>query len=398
MSNVSTNNLAVSGTCAISGTVSLSQPLISGSTASYQGITTTDLTTTGNVIFNTLPVSNVVPTLSNNLTNKAYVDVINSIQNGRLDGIDALNVVQDGRITAEEVKTQNISFAANRTTINGVSTTVGIMTHTVPPVSATLPTSATQVSNKQYVDNNIQIVNNSILVTNNAATALTTRVGTLETKNTNISYAAGSNTTSISGATAFLNAPTISATSTSTNSVQTKAYIDAQDLIATNAITAVQTVNNTQNSEILTLQQKTSAIVYSNPVAGQLTEIGSSVSILPYNNTTFLKSFSLSCNNIICFIQATFGGSGANQGITTSQLTVGGFGNTFKTVYFGSVTSVSGTNTVTFTTAMIGTIPKILLTPLGTSTGIVLTNKTLTGFTFTATGVFNVDWIAIQPL
>jgi hypothetical protein len=383
MSNISALNLAVSGTCAISGTVSLSQPLISGSTASYQGITTTDLTTTGNVIFNTLPVSNVAPTLSNNLINKNYVDT--------------LNAIQDARITAEEVKTQNISFGASRTTLLGVSTVGGIMTFTVPPVSATLPTAATQVSNKQYVDNNIQIVNNSILVTNNAATALTSRVGTAETKLTNVSYASGSNTTSISGATAFLNAPTISGTSTATNSVQTKAYIDAQDLIATNAITAIQGVNNTQTSDIFVLQEKTSAIVYSNPPTGQLTELSSSLSLLPYNNSSVLRAFSIFCGGITCSVSAFFGGTGAGQGVTTSQLQVGGFGIPYKTFYYGSSTSVNGTNTVTFATPMTGTFPKILLTAIGTSS-VVLSNKTLAGFNYTATGVFNVDWIAIQPL
>jgi hypothetical protein len=229
MSNVATTNLAVSGTCGISGAVSLSSNLISGSTASFQGVITTDLSTSGSVNHNVLPICNVLPVVSGELTNKAYVDTVNSIQ--------------DVKIGALEVKTTNLSFSTNRTTLAGVSTVGGIMTHTVPPVSAVLPTSASQVTNKQYVDNNIQIVNNSILVTNNAATALTNRVGNTETKLTNVSYTAGTGTTNIAGTTSFSNAPIVTATSTATNSVQTKAYIDGQDLIATNSITALQTEN-----------------------------------------------------------------------------------------------------------------------------------------------------------
>jgi hypothetical protein len=377
--NVSTNNLSVSGTCGVSGTVGLSSALISGSTASFQGVSTTALTTTGEVLHNVLPICNVLPVVSGELTNKAYVN--------------SENAIQDTRIGALEVKTTNLSFSANRTTLAGVSTVGGVMTHSVPPVSATLPTSANQVSNKQYVDNNIQIVNNSILVTNNAATVLSNRVGNTETKLTNVSYASGSNTTSISGATAFLNAPTISATSTATNSVQTKAYIDAQDLIATNSITALQTENNTQTSDIFVLQEKTSAIVYSNPPTGQLTEISSSVSLLPYGASTIMKAYTVSCQALISLGQSTFGG----VGFTTARAQFGGFGTPIQTVYYGSSTSVNGTNTVTFATPMTGTFPKILLTAIGTSS-VVLSNKTLAGFNYTATGVFNVDWIAIQPL
>ena len=352
MSNISALNLAVSGSTALNGFVTLSAPLLSTEGGNFQGISTTELNTTGSVTHNVLPISNVLPVLSGELTNKGYVDSVNAIQ--------------DGKIGALEVKTTNLSFSTNRTTLAGVSTVGGVMTHTVPPVSAVLPTSASQVSNKQYVDNNIQIVNNAV-------TTLTTRVTATEgvntTQGTSITAIQGVNTTQ----------------STAITALETRA-------------TAIEGVNTTQNSQILTLEEKTSALTYSNPVTGQMTEIASSVSVLPFNNSTSLKSFSLNCNNIICSTQATFGGVGANRGITASQVQVGGFGTPYQTFHFGSVTSVSGTNTVTFSTAMIGTIPKILLTPIGTSTGVVLTNKSLTNFTFTSTGVFNIDWIAIQPL
>ena len=474
MSNVSVTNFAIAGTSAFTGTLSLAAPMISGSTCSVQGLTTTDLTTTGIVIHDVLPICNVLPVAANELSNKSYVDVannlqdirltaidnlniaqnnrltgvelkntaqdgrltaidvlnvtqndrlttaegVNTVQNTRLDGIDTLNVTQDGRILAVEDKTTNISFLNNRTTLAGGSTISGIMNFTVPPVSATLPTGLTQVSNKQYVDNNVQIINNSILVANNASTALTTRVGIVENKVTNISYASGLNTTSMSGAISFLSAPTIAATSTAANTVQTKAYIDARDQLLSTSIvnletrataiegvntnqatslTAIQAVNTTQSTSITALQQKTTPIVYTTPVTGPLTEITSSLSLLPNTSATVLRAYSVICTAINCAVQATFGGTGINQGVTTSQLTVGGFGTTFKTVYFGSVTSVVGQNIVNFTTPLTTTtFPKVFIQAIGGT--VLLTNKTLAGFIFTATSVVNVDYWVVQGL
>jgi hypothetical protein len=384
--NVSTLNLAVSGSTAISGSVSLSSPLISGSTASYQGVSTTDLSTTGSVTHNALPICNVLPILNGELTNKAYVDTKNSIQ--------------DGRITAEETKTQNITYSVpnSRTTFTGSSTVAGLMTFTVNPRCSTVPVALTELSNKQYVDNNftiasnsISVTNNNLTTTNNNVTALTNRVNTTESKLTNTSFNGANGTTSVAGVLSLTGI-----TSTLASSVMPKSYIDAQDLIATNAITALQTENGTQNSQILGLQEKTSAIVYSNPVSGQLTEISSSVSLLPYNNSSILRAFSIFCGGITCSVSAFFGGSGVNQGVSTTQLRVGGFGDTFKTVYFGSVTSVVGTNSVVFATALTGTFPKIFLQ--GLSGTAVLTNKTLAGFLFTTTSVINVDYWVVQGL
>ena len=414
MSNISANNYSVSGTASFSGTVSLAQPLISGSTCNYQGMTTTDLTTTGSVIFNTVsPVCNALPVLSGHLTNKNYIDNISTVVDGRLSAVEsvnatqttniaglttrmttneALDVVQDSRILPLETKTTNISFGANRTTIAGVSTAVGIMTHTVPPVSAVLPTGLTQVANKQYVDNNIQIVNNSITTTNNTVSALTTRVGTVENKTTNITFAGGSGTTSISGTCAFLNAPTVAGTGTLASSVMNKSYIDAQNLVSSTAISALQTrattiesVNTVQGTNITALQQKTTPIVYvtPQPAIGPMTEITSSVNLLPFTNSTIFKAFSLSCNNIICTTQAVFGGVGVNRGITASVVQVSGFGTPYQQFMFGTVLSTVGTNIVTFTTALnTGTpFPKIFLTPLGSNSSVItLTNRSLTGF------------------
>jgi hypothetical protein len=500
--NISATNFAIAGTSAFTGTLSLASQLISGSTGSFQGLTTTDLKTTGVVIHDILPICNVIPIEANELSNKVYVDLkndlqdvrlnnidnlniaqnnrltgveskntlqdtrltgidslnviqndrltstetINTNQDTRLDEIDALDVIQDDRILAVEDKTTNLSFLNNRTTLTGAATVLNTLTFTVPPVSPALPTVSSQLANKQYVDNNIQTVNGTILVTNNAVTALTSRVAIVETRSTNLSYAAGSNTTSISGPVSFLNAPTIAATSTAANSMQTKSYIDTRDqLLSTSivnletrasviesvngtqasaisgiqtintaqansitaietvntnqatSITAIQTLNTTQSTSITALQQKTTPIVYTVPVGGALLEMTSSLSLLPNTSATILRAYTVICTAINCAIQATFGGTGVNQGITTSQIQVGGFGNSFKLVLIGSVTSVVGNNTVTYANPVAGTvIPKVFIQAI--SGTVLLTNKTLTGFVFSATSVVNVDYFVIQGL
>jgi hypothetical protein len=46
-------------------------------------INTTDLTAIGNTIFSSNPISTNIPTLPSHLTNKQYVDVINTVQDNR---------------------------------------------------------------------------------------------------------------------------------------------------------------------------------------------------------------------------------------------------------------------------------------------------------------------------
>ncbi len=366
MSNISATNIAISGTCAFSGTVSLAQPLISGSTGNYQGIISTDLRTTGNVLFDTLPKCNVLPTLSSQLTTKSYVDSKNTLQDTRMVAIEGVNTTQ----------TADLLQLNTRLTTN----------------------EATDVIQRTDIND------------------LSIRVLPLENHLTNISYDAVSDTTNVMGSGMFiLNSPLVGTAGSESNSLQTKGYIDSQDGSLSDSIvnletragnvesraTNIETINTSQSTAINSLQQKTNHIVYTTPVGSSpMTEITSGLSLLPFNFNTIMKAFSLSCNNILCTTQATFGGVGPNRGITTSQLTVGGFGDTFKTVYFGSVTSVNGTsNLVTFTTPLTGpTFPKIILTPIGTSTGVVLLSKTLSGFVFSANGVYNIDWICIQGL
>ena len=240
----------------------------------------------------------------------------------------------------------------------------------------------TELSNKQYVDNNIQIVNNSILVTNNTATALTTRVGTLETRATTIE---GVNTSQATSITAIQNVNIAQGTSI-TN-------IDALNVVQNTRLTTVEGVNTTQGTQITALQQKSNHIVYTTPVAGPLTEMTSSLSLLPFTSATIMRAYTVSCQAINSLGQSTFGG----VGFTTARAQFGGFGIPIQTIYFGSVTSVVGTsNLVTFTTALTGpTFPKIFLQ--ATNGNVVLVTKSLAGFVYSATVAgLNIDYWVVQ--
>ena len=378
MSNLSALNLAVSGTCGITGAVSLSQPLISGSNSSFQGISTTTLTTTGAVLHNTLPVCNVLPSIANQLITKGYSDSQDSAQGvlitalqGRATAIETVNTTQNTNITALQARataietvdvTQNTDITAlqtRATAIEGVNTTQG-----------------TQITGLQTRATAIETVNTT-QTTN--ITALQTRATAIEGVNT----AQGTSITTLQ---------TRATTIEGVNTAQGTSIVNLET-----RATAIEGVNTTQGTNITALQQKTTPIVYvtPQPVAGAMTQLTSSLDLLPYTSATILKAFTLSCTALLCTVQATFGGVGANRGITTSQLQVGGFGNAFQTVYVGSVTSVVGTsNLVTFATPLTGNFPKIFLQAI--SGTVTLTSKTLAGFVFSATSVVNVDYWVVQ--
>jgi hypothetical protein len=88
-SNLAVINFAVGGTLVVSGKTTLSETVLSSSTASFQGVSTTSLTTTGNSTFTELPTSSKTPTLDNQLTTKVYVDTADGVVNKRITDTDA---------------------------------------------------------------------------------------------------------------------------------------------------------------------------------------------------------------------------------------------------------------------------------------------------------------------
>jgi hypothetical protein len=89
-SNLAVINFAVGGTLVVSGKTTLTETILSSSTASFQGLSTTSLTTTGTSTFNgSLPTSTQTPTLDNQLATKVYVDTADGVVNKRITDTDS---------------------------------------------------------------------------------------------------------------------------------------------------------------------------------------------------------------------------------------------------------------------------------------------------------------------
>ena len=155
-------------------------------------------------------------------------------------------------------------------------------------------------------------------------------------------------------------------------------------------------VNTTQNTNITALQQKTTPIVYTTPVAGALTSLTSSLDILPYVSSTFLKVYNINNQAITCLGQAIFGG----LGLITSRLQLGNFGTIMTGMSFGNTLSVVGNNVVNFPASSFSgaVVPRVLISPSGNGVFFVV-SRTVTSFTYSASvaGV-NVDWMALQSV
>jgi hypothetical protein len=88
-SNLAVINFAVGGTLTVSGKIALTETVLSSSTASFQGLSTTSLTTTGTSTINgSLPTSTQTPTLDSHLTTKIYVDTTDGVVNKRITDTD----------------------------------------------------------------------------------------------------------------------------------------------------------------------------------------------------------------------------------------------------------------------------------------------------------------------
>jgi hypothetical protein len=90
MSNLSVVNFTVGGTLTISGKTTLAETVLSSSTASFQGLSTTSLTATGASTFNnSLPTSTLTPTLDSEFTTKVYVDTADTTLDTRITDTDS---------------------------------------------------------------------------------------------------------------------------------------------------------------------------------------------------------------------------------------------------------------------------------------------------------------------
>jgi hypothetical protein len=90
MSNLAIINFTVGGTLTVSGKTTLAQPVLSSSSASFQGVSTSSLTVTGASTFNgSLPTSTQTPTLDAQFTTKVYVDTVDTTLDTRITDTDS---------------------------------------------------------------------------------------------------------------------------------------------------------------------------------------------------------------------------------------------------------------------------------------------------------------------
>ena len=177
--NQTTGNINIAtglttGTCNISTTATGNAPIIIGSTAS----TTQTLDINAITTFSKIPSTNVVPTTSNHLCNKTYVDSVIGASllssNNTWTGTNAFNtslptstVTPSGstELTTKTYVDSQVSGASNISTNNTWTGTNAF--NTSLPTSTVTPTTATQLTTKTYVDS---VIGTSLLSSNNTWT------------------------------------------------------------------------------------------------------------------------------------------------------------------------------------------------------------------------------------
>jgi hypothetical protein len=194
MSNISATNLSIAGTCAIAGTVSLTQPLTSASTINVQGTTTSSLTTTGVVVFNILPTSATVPTLANQFITKAYCDTQNTAQgiliNTLIASGESLNTLTASQGTSiSNIEALNVSQGTSISNIEALNDSQGNSINNLNTITSSQGNSIdnlnTITSSQGTSISNINALNVS---QGNSIDNLNSRVSTTETKLTAIEY------------------------------------------------------------------------------------------------------------------------------------------------------------------------------------------------------------------
>jgi hypothetical protein len=291
---------------------------------------------------------------------------LNTAQNTRLTAIETLNTTQDTRLTG--IDTLNTTQDTRLTGIDTLNTTQNTRLTAVETLNTTQDTRLTGIDTLN--------------------TAQNTRLTAIETLNT-------TQDTRLTGIDTLNTTQNTRLTAVETlNTTQDTRLTAVETLNTTQNIrlTAVETVNTTQGTSITTLQGKTVQINYVTPVPaiGPMTQITSSLDLLPYTSATILKAYTLSCNAVTCLGQIVAGG----VGIVTSQIQVTNSGSIIKGLLIGTSVSVVGPNTVTFSTAFTGTLPKVLIS---SNNGTNLSTRTLTNFTYSCSVAgLSIDWIAIQ--
>jgi hypothetical protein len=172
-SNLSVINFAVGGTLTTTGKTTLGDTLLSSSSASFQGLSTTNLIVLGTSTFNnSLPTSIQNPTLDAELTTKIYVDNADTNLDKRItDNDTAVRIYIDGSYNTLNTRITNVDTSRKTyideadTALDSRITNVDASRKTyIDEADTALDSRITNVdaSRKTYIDNADTALRNSI--------------------------------------------------------------------------------------------------------------------------------------------------------------------------------------------------------------------------------------------
>jgi len=354
--NINLGTGLTTGTCNISTTATGNAPIIIGST----GSTTQTLDINAITTFSKIPSTSVVPTTSDHLCNKTYVDSIGGVapsSNNTWTGLNSFNTnlptstLTPSTGTQLTTKTYVDSVAAS-TLLSSNNTWTGTNAfNTSLPTSTVTPTTGTELTTKTYVDS---VAGSSLLSSNNTWT----------------------------GTNAFnTSLPTSTVTPTTSTQLTTKAYVDSiggVSLSSNNVWTGTNAFNTSLPTSTVTpstsSQLTTKTYVDSNFCSLSGTQTVSGTKTFSGNNTySGTSSFGSTVS-----INTTGGASTSIGNISASIPTVELFGNVQINTGATNVRSTAIGN-ATGTTTVTGQFTCLDNTQLGsTSADFIVPNGTLT--------------------
>jgi len=303
--NQTTGNINIAtglttGTCNISTTTTGNAPIIIGST----GSTTQTLDVNAITTFSKIPSTNVVPTTSDHLCNKTYVDSVTGVSlssNNTWTGTNAFNTSLPTSSLTPTTSTQLTTKTYVDSSISGASilgtnnTFTGTnVFNTSLPTSTLTPTTSSELTTKTYVDS---VAGSSLLSSNNTWTgtnafntslptsSLTPTTGTQLTTKTYVDSVVGgsllSSNNTWTGTNAFnTSLPTSSLTPSTSTQLTTKTYVDSNfcSLTGTQTVSGVKTFsgNNTHSGT-----NSFGSTVSINTTGGASTSIGNTSASIP---------------------------------------------------------------------------------------------------------------------
>lgn len=389
--SISIVNASVTGFLVVGGTSTLTGALTSGSTLNVQGITSTTLNLTNNLVQS--GTGNIASGTGGMSCNANLVVSGNTIINSNCNVLGNINLTRDlvaGSITitntqlgyvsgaTSNIQTQLNTFTTVPTLLAQPNTWTGLNVYnTTLPISSISATTSNQLCNKTYTDATATTAGTTATTALKGATNTWTGVNTY---NNNV----------ILPTATYLNDSGIFVRSVGdvNNKLQYNATSDGPALqgstggrLGTNTKTDILTWNTTSGINSVNVSGNT--IMTGNVNISGNTVLAGNVNVLPYTSATTLSAYTLNCNAITCLGQIVAGG----VGIVTAKLQCSANGTGILGLQCGTyTTATNGNQVVSFPNTFLGSNnPLVFLQPVyasaTTGTAYVISTS-LTSFTY----------------